>query len=164
MFYATQTRTTTQHTTGTSIAYHGIGPFDGRTVAVNLRPAGPGTGIRFVRTDVAGECSIIRADWQNFIDARLGTVLGNKHGVTVTYAENVLTPLRQCGIDNAIVELNGAEVPRPDGGYASMHVLIERAGIVAQHAPPPGIWVENRIEKHDDVADRSREARAGLSR
>jgi len=139
MFHATQTKATVQQTVGTSIAYHGIGPFDGRTVAVKLRPAEPDTGVRFVRTDVTGEDAVIRADWQHFIDARLGTVLGNQHGVTVTYAENILTPLHQCGIDNATIELNGAEVPRPDGGYASLYVLIERAGIVAQHAPLPGI-------------------------
>ena len=146
MFHITESEATIQHTIGTGIVYHGVGPFDGRSVVVKIRAGEPDTGLRFVRTDVAHEHSVIRADWQNFVDARFGTMLGNKHGVTVTYAEHVLTPLHQAGILNAVIEVDGPEVPRPDGGYASLRVLIERAGIVVQDAPLPGIWVEYPAE------------------
>lgn len=146
MFHTTEADTAIQYTIGSSIDYHGVGPFDGRTVVVKIRAGEPDTGLRFVRTDVALEHSVIRADWQNFVDARFGTMLGNKHGVTVTYAEHVLTPLHQAGIRNAVIEVDGPEVPRPDGGYASLRVLIERAGIVVQDAPLPGVWVEYPME------------------
>ncbi len=147
MFHAANTSDTTQFTIGESISCQGSGRFDGRTIIVKIHPSEPDSGICFVRTDVAPGQSVIPVGWKHLVATHHGTVLGNVHGITVAYAEHVLGALHDCGIDNAIIELSGMEVAAPDGGPKALRVMIERVGVVAQHAPLPGIWIEYPLEQ-----------------
>ena len=51
-----------------------------------------------------------------------------------------------------MIEIDGPELPSPDGGPASLRALIERSGLIAQYATLSGIWVEIAVDNHDGSA------------
>ena len=59
----------------------------------------------------------------------LATVLGDESGVLCSTAEHVLAALRGLGVDNAIVEIDGPEVPIMDGSAAPFVAAIDQAGL-----------------------------------
>jgi UDP-3-O-[3-hydroxymyristoyl] N-acetylglucosamine deacetylase len=91
---------------------------------MTMRPAAPDTGIVFRRLDAGAE---IRARWDSTIESSLSTVLSNGEGICVSTIEHLMAALAGSGIDNAIVELDGPEVPIMDGSAAPFLHLIERA-------------------------------------
>ena len=96
---------------------------------MTLRPAPVDTGIVFRRIDAGAE---IQASWVNTIAAPLCTMLSNGEGITIGTVEHLMAALAGGEIDNAIVELDGSEVPIMDGSAAPFLFLIECAGIVEQ--------------------------------
>ncbi len=118
-----------QQTLKTVISCRGVGLHSGRRVAMRLLPALPGTGIMFRRTDI--DCEV-RACWDNAVESARCTVLADGAGGTVGTVEHLLAALAGLGIDNAVVELDGPEVPIMDGSAAPFVFLIECAGIAEQ--------------------------------
>jgi UDP-3-O-[3-hydroxymyristoyl] N-acetylglucosamine deacetylase len=116
-----------------------------------LRPAAAGTGIVFRRAD-AGAGAEIAAMWNNTVDAALCTVLSNGEGIEIKTIEHLMAALSGCGVDNAIVELDGPEVPAMDGSAAPFVALIERAGTIAQDRPRRAIKVLKRVRVNGDGA------------
>src|SRR5262249_47047214 len=125
------------------------GLHSGRKVVMTLRPAAPGTGIVFRRTDSAAE---IRANWANTVDSPLCTVLSNGEGISVGTVEHLMAALAGAEIDNAVVELDGPEVPVMDGSAAPFLFLIECAGVVEQDAPRRAIKVLKPVSVTEDGA------------
>lgn len=124
-----------QRTLKNAITCTGIGLHSGQKVSMTLTPAEAGTGIVFRRIDIAGRGAAIRADWQNVKDSSLCTVIGDDSGVTVGTTEHLLAALAGMSIDNALIEIDGPEVPAMDGSSAPFVFLIECAGILDQAAP-----------------------------
>ncbi len=118
-----------------AISCTGIGLHSGQKVGLTLNPAPAGTGIVFRRVDVAGRRGEIRADWSNVKDSSLCTVIGDDAGVTIGTVEHLLAALTGMGIDNALIEIDGPEVPVMDGSSAPFVFLLECAGTVVQDAP-----------------------------
>jgi len=110
---------------------------------MTLRPAAPGTGIVFRRVDAGAE---IKARWTNAVNATLCTVLSNGEGTEIKTVEHLMAALAGSGIDNAIVELDGAEVPAMDGSAAPFLAMIDQAGIVRQDLPRRAIKVLKPVE------------------
>jgi UDP-3-O-[3-hydroxymyristoyl] N-acetylglucosamine deacetylase len=98
---------------------------------MTLHPAPPDTGIVFRRTGSAAE---FRANWTNAIDSPLCTALSNGEGMKIGTVEHLMAALAGTAIDNAVVELDGPEVPIMDGSAAPFLFLIECAGVVEQDA------------------------------
>jgi UDP-3-O-[3-hydroxymyristoyl] N-acetylglucosamine deacetylase len=146
MVFSDPLLSTSQCTLGQVIHYVGIGLHSGRSVAMQLHPAPPNTGICFVRKDVPASDAVVPASWKNVVDTRLCTVLGNEHGVTIGTVEHLLAAVRSCGIDNLTIELSGDEVPILDGSCAPIVDIIKRASIVTQNLPRYGICIERPIE------------------
>ena len=121
----------------------GIGLHCGQPVTMTLRPAAPDSGIVFRRSDAGAE---IRADWSNSVDSALSTVLSNREGIHVATVEHLLAALAGNCIDNAVVELDGPEVPIMDGSAAPFVRLIERVGTEAQDAPRRAIKIMKPVE------------------
>ena len=121
-----------QRTVEAAATCRGIGLHCGKPVTMTIRPAAPGMGIVFRRTDAGAE---IRASWTNTCDSALSTVLSNREGIRIGTIEHLMAALAGAEIDNAIVELDGPEVPIMDGSAAPFVYLIERAGIRAQDEP-----------------------------
>jgi UDP-3-O-[3-hydroxymyristoyl] N-acetylglucosamine deacetylase len=130
--------TASQQTLKTKIGCRGIGLHSGRKVALTFLPAPADTGIVFRRTDAGAE---IRASWANAIESPRCTVLSNGEGITIGTVEHLMAALAGAEIDNAIIELDGPEVPIMDGSAAPFLFLIECAGIVEQDAPRRAIKV-----------------------
>ncbi|HEU0156312.1 MAG TPA: UDP-3-O-acyl-N-acetylglucosamine deacetylase [Stellaceae bacterium] len=130
--------TAPQQTLKTAIGCKGIGLHSGRRVAMTLRPAAAGSGIVFRRTDAGVE---IRANWANAVDSPLCTTLSDGGATSVATVEHLLAALAGAGIDNAVVEIDGPEVPIMDGSAAPFVFLIECAGIVEQDAARRAIEV-----------------------
>lgn len=108
-----------------------------------VRPAAENTGIRFVRSDLGG--LEIPALWDRVVDTRLCTMIGATGGATVGTIEHLMAALRGCDVDNAVIELDGPEVPVMDGSAAPFVFLIEAAGTVEQAAPRRAIEVLKRV-------------------
>ncbi len=108
----------------------GIGVHSNLPVTLTVHPADANTGIRFLRTGIAGrpDCEIL-ADRHAVTATEYATVLGDSSGPLVGTAEHVLAALRGLGIDNALVEVDGPEVPIMDGSAADFVAAIDHAGI-----------------------------------
>ncbi len=141
-----------QQTLKSPINCTGIGLHSGSKVSMSLKPADVNTGIVFVRTDQPADRAEIRADWDRVTDTKLCTVVSNDAGVSIGTVEHLMAALRGCGIDNAVIELNGPEVPIMDGSSAPFVFLIECAGIREQEKPRRLI----RILKQVTVGDATR--------
>jgi UDP-3-O-[3-hydroxymyristoyl] N-acetylglucosamine deacetylase len=121
----------------------GVGLHGGERVTMTLRPAAPGTGIVFRRVDAGAE---IPALWTNTVNAALCTVLSNGEGIEIKTVEHLMAALAGSGIDNAIIELDGAEVPAMDGSAEPFLAMIDRVGTVVQDMPRRAIKVLKPIE------------------
>ena len=139
-----------QHTLRSAIHCTGVGLHGGNKVSVTLHPAVPDTGIVFRRTDIDGREAEIAARWHNVIDTTMCTVIANEHGDTVGTVEHLMAALSGCRIDNAIIDVHGAEVPIMDGSAEPFVFLIECAGIAEQPVARRGIQVLKEISVGDD--------------
>jgi UDP-3-O-[3-hydroxymyristoyl] N-acetylglucosamine deacetylase len=110
---------------------------------MSLRPADAGTGIVFRRIDAGAE---IPALWDHTANATLCTILSNGEGIEVKTVEHLMAALAGSGVDNAIVELDGTEVPAMDGSAAPFVALIDKVGTVAQDLPRRAIKILKPIE------------------
>ncbi len=139
-----------QQTLARAITCDGISLHQGENVAMVMKPAPENTGICFKRTDIEEEAaSLIPADYKNVVDTRLCTVLENPYGVRVSTVEHLMAALWGCGIDNALIEINGPEVPVMDGSSEPFVFLIECAGIQQQDAPRRYIKIDAPIVVND---------------
>jgi UDP-3-O-[3-hydroxymyristoyl] N-acetylglucosamine deacetylase len=141
--------TASQQTLKTAIGCRGIGLHSGQKVSMTLRPAPPDTGIMFCRTDAACE---IRASWANTVDSPLCTMLSNGEGVKIGTIEHLMAALAGAEVDNAIIELDGPEVPIMDGSAAPFLFLVECAGIVEQDSARRAIKLLKPVSVTEDGA------------
>jgi len=128
-------KTARQHTLRNAISCSGIGLHSGTKTTLTLRPAEADSGVRFRRTDARGKGAVIPALWSNVSDTRLNTCISNADGVSVRTIEHLMSALAALGVDNAVIEIDGEEVPVMDGSAAPFVFLIECAGLVEQSAP-----------------------------
>ena len=124
-----------QTTLKDEISCTGRGLHSGAKVGMALLPAEADTGIVFRRTDLAGRGAEIAARWDNVVDTRMCTTIGNGEGVVVGTIEHLVATLAGLQVDNVTVELDGPEVPVMDGSAEPFAFLIECAGIREQDAP-----------------------------
>lgn len=124
-----------QKTFKSSVSCSGVALHSGANVSMKLLPSDPNSGIVFKRTDISESYPLIKAQWDNVVDTNLCTTLGNEHGVTISTVEHLMAALYGSGIDNAVIEVNGPEIPVMDGSSAPFIFLTECAGIIDQDAP-----------------------------
>ena len=135
-----------QHTVAGPVIFAGVGLHSGAHTRVAVRPAAPDTGIVFLRTDVRDRDNRVPVSAQVVCQTRLSTVIGNMIGVTVSTIEHLMAALAALNIDNAIVELDGPEVPIMDGSAEPFVRMLDRAGIKTQDAVRRYIEVLEPIE------------------
>ncbi len=131
-------QTVVQRSLKTAIGCVGVALHSGRKTQMILAPAPAGTGIVFRRCDIASGPIDIPARFDCVVDTQLSTVLAapDDARVRVGTVEHVMAALAGSGINNAVVSVDGPEVPVFDGSAAGLVFLIECAGIVEQDAPP----------------------------
>lgn len=124
-----------QHTVLGPAIFAGIGVHTGAHVRVAVRPAPVDSGIVFVRTDLSGEDNRVPASGETVCKTQLGTVIGNAAGVTVSTIEHLMAAFATLGVDNAVVELDGPEMPIMDGSSEPFVQILDQAGLRRQDAP-----------------------------
>jgi UDP-3-O-[3-hydroxymyristoyl] N-acetylglucosamine deacetylase len=127
-----------QRTLRNPIGCVGTGLYTGAKVSLTLHPAGPDSGVRFVRYDRPGRPPV-PARFDQVCDTTMCTALGDPGG-TVGTVEHLMAALAICEIDNVVVEVGGPELPIMDGSAQPFVFLIECAGTVEQERPRR--WVE----------------------
>ncbi len=138
-----------QHTIASPVSFAGVGIHTGEQVRVRVRPAAPSAGIEFFRTDVTDRDPLIRARADCVCRTRLGTVIGNPAGVTVSTVEHLMAVFSALNIDNAVVELDGPEAPIMDGSSRPFVAILDRAGRRRQEARRRYIEILEPIEVTD---------------
>jgi UDP-3-O-[3-hydroxymyristoyl] N-acetylglucosamine deacetylase len=134
---------TRQTTLARPVTTRGIGVHSGQSVRLAIKPAAPGTGILFVRTDLA-TAPAIPARGSQVVDTRLATTLA-AGPARVSTVEHLLAALAGVGIDNAIVEVDAAEIPIMDGSAAPWVTLLAAAGRTELDAPRRTLVVDRAI-------------------
>ena len=121
-----------QRTLKAAIKLQGIGLHTGEKVNLEICPAPDNHGYKFQRTDLEGE-PIIKADADLVVATDRGTTLEFK-GARVYTTEHVLAALYGCQVDNALIKLDGPEVPIMDGSSLLFVRAIEEVGYQDQEA------------------------------
>lgn len=122
-----------QQTLRRTVHAQGIGLHTGHPVDLALHPAPAGSGIRFLRADLP-ESQPIAARASSILDTRMATTIANG-AAFVSTTEHLLAALYAVGVDNALVEVSGPEVPVFDGSAARFLDLIREAGVAVLTAP-----------------------------
>ena len=133
-----------QRTLKNSVSVTGVGLHSGKKVTLALRPAPVNTGITFRRVDVK-PVEEIQARAHLVHDTRLSTCM-EQNGVRVATIEHLMSALAGLGIDNAYVEMDGAEVPIMDGSAGTFIFLLQSAGIIEQSAAKKFIRIKKLVE------------------
>jgi UDP-3-O-[3-hydroxymyristoyl] N-acetylglucosamine deacetylase len=120
----------------------GIGLHSGKAVRLTLRPAPAEHGIRFLRTDVGIQIPATLA--QLATQDHATTLSGG--GVSVGTVEHLLSALVGLGIDDAIVEVDGPEIPVLDGSAAPFVILLHEAGLKPLAVPRQYLKVLKPVE------------------
>jgi len=124
-----------QTTIADTVRVVGIGVHSGQEVTITLQPADADTGIVFVRTEaVKGRDVEIPAVWTNVSATDLCTMVGDPKQASVATIEHLMAALRGLGVDNLIIEIDGAEVPVMDGSSDAFIEAIDQVGLVTQSA------------------------------
>lgn len=125
-------RPTQQRSLKSAISCQGVGVHSGKDVSMILHPAPAGHGIVFRRTDLdASSINVdIPARFDLVTETMLCSTIENADGVKVATIEHLMSALYATGLDNALIEIDGAEVPVMDGSAEPFVFLIECAGVV----------------------------------
>ena len=124
-----------QFTLARTARVKGVGVHNGAPVSVAIRPAPVGSGYVFVRTDLESGDRRVEARADTVANTMLATVIGNAAGVTVSTVEHLLATFAGLGVDNALIEIDGPEMPILDGSAAGFVAAIDGVGLEAQEAP-----------------------------
>ncbi|KJZ20514.1 UDP-3-O-acyl-N-acetylglucosamine deacetylase [Loktanella sp. S4079] len=145
-----------QTTLKTKVSFDGTGLHTGRPVSVVLNPASANSGIVFRRVDLSGQPQLI-ARWDRVVVSPLNTRLTNDAGVIVSTIEHLMAALAGCGVHNALIDIDGPEVPILDGSAASFVRGIVDTGLTQLTAPLRAIEIlkEVSVEEGDAFAQLS---------
>jgi UDP-3-O-[3-hydroxymyristoyl] N-acetylglucosamine deacetylase len=149
-----------QHTVERPVTIEGVGVHTGAPVSATIRPAGAGVGIKFIRGDIEPGVSI-PANHGSVCATDLCTMIGDGTGASVSTVEHLLSALRGLGVDNAIVEIDGAEVPIMDGSARPFVEAVEEAGLAALPARRRFIKVLKTVRVESGAAFAELSPRAG---
>jgi UDP-3-O-[3-hydroxymyristoyl] N-acetylglucosamine deacetylase/3-hydroxyacyl-[acyl-carrier-protein] dehydratase len=137
-----------QHTLASQISINGVGIHTGQNVNMVLKPAEPNTGIVFKRVDLSGAPSV-KADVDNVVETTRSTTI-EANGARVGTIEHLMAALTGSQVDNAVIEINGPEVPILDGSSEPFVAAIQKAGLQKQDAPKIYYTLQHNITFSDE--------------
>lgn len=143
-----------QTTLRSAVTFTGTGLHTGRLVRVRIQPASAEYGIWFCRTDVTDRNPLVPARWDAVTNTDLNTRISNDDGVGVSTIEHLMAALAGCGVHNALIEIDGPEVPLLDGSSAPFVSAILARGVQQLDVPVRAIRVLKpvTVELGDAVA------------
>ncbi|HBD89932.1 MAG: UDP-3-O-[3-hydroxymyristoyl] N-acetylglucosamine deacetylase [Rhodobacteraceae bacterium GWE1_64_9] len=141
-----------QNTLKTAVIFDGLGLHSGEPVRMVVTPAPADTGIWFRRTDIGYGDAMIAARWDTVVPSKLCTLIANPSGVSVSTIEHIMAALAGCAIHNAVIEIDGPEVPILDGSSVPFVERFLAAGLVEQEAEVRAIRVLKPVEVREGEA------------
>jgi UDP-3-O-[3-hydroxymyristoyl] N-acetylglucosamine deacetylase len=137
-----------QRTLKSSIGCVGTGLHSGKRVNLRMHPAAVGHGIVFRRTDLGRD---IPASFDRVVDTRLCTVLGDVSwsSARIGTVEHIMAALTGVGVTNALIEVDGPEIPILDGSAKEFVFLLDCAGLLDQAAPRRIIEIRRPVRVGD---------------
>ncbi|MBL8754501.1 MAG: UDP-3-O-[3-hydroxymyristoyl] N-acetylglucosamine deacetylase [Planctomycetes bacterium] len=143
-------QTRLQRTLKAAVEYRGVGLHSGKEIRITVRPAEAGTGVSFVRTDIE-EHPVVRAHGPNMKARQRRTCIQDGKAEVYT-CEHLLAALYSLGVDNALVEIDGEEVPGLDGASLEFVKALQAAGTVETKAPRAHYSVKHPIYVREGAA------------
>lgn len=150
---------TMQHTLKAPAGVSGMGLFTGQAASIIIKPADAGSGIRFRRTDLPGVPEIpalvdfvVDRPRRTTLQAAPGATNGNGSPATIECVEHLLSALAGLGVDNALIEVAGPEIPACDGSALAFVDAIRSAGMVEQTAPRIPLVITEPVTVRDGEA------------
>ena len=137
-----------QHTLAAAITISGVGIHSGQNVEMTIKPAEPNTGIVFKRIDLEGGPTV-KADVDNVVDTTRSTTI-EANGARVSTIEHLMAALVGNQVDNALIEINGVEVPILDGSSEPYIEIIQQSGLRKQDAPKIYYTLQHNITFSDE--------------
>ena len=139
-----------QTTLKQEIKCDGIGLHSGSKVSLKIKPSAAQYGIWFRRTDINTKDNMVAAHYLNVSESELCTTLSNESGVTISTVEHLMAAFAGCGIQNALVEVDGPEIPIMDGSSDWFVRKIISAGTKQLIEPLRVIHVKKEISVKTD--------------
>jgi UDP-3-O-[3-hydroxymyristoyl] N-acetylglucosamine deacetylase / 3-hydroxyacyl-[acyl-carrier-protein] dehydratase len=137
-----------QHCLAAEVSIDGVGIHSGQMVKMLLKPAEPNTGIIFQRVDLQGKPTV-KADVDNVVETTRSTTI-EANGARVSTIEHLMAALVGCQVDNALIEIDGPEVPILDGSAGPFVSVINKVGIQKQSARKIYYELQHNISFSDD--------------
>jgi UDP-3-O-[3-hydroxymyristoyl] N-acetylglucosamine deacetylase/3-hydroxyacyl-[acyl-carrier-protein] dehydratase len=138
-----------QKTLAQSFKLEGVGLHTGKSVIIEFEPAEVNHGIRFMRTDMKDH-PVLTADVTQVVSTNRGTTIRNGEA-QISTVEHVLSALVGTGVDNALIKVNGPEIPIMDGSAWHFVEGILKAGIKVQDSDREYFEIEEPISYRDEV-------------
>ena len=126
----------------------GIGLHSGQTAKMVCKPAEVGSGIIFKRIDLEGAPEVVASI--NNLDSSFRSTCLAQGEVKISTTENLLSALLGMKIDNAIIELDGPEVPILNGSAQPFVAAILKAGREEQEAEREYLELDKTFEFRDE--------------
>ena len=121
-------------------------------VNITVLPAKANHGICFSRTDVTDKNHVIPALYNQVSETRLCTTIANADGVSVQTIEHLMAAFAGTGIHNALVQVDGPEIPILDGSSMEFVQKILEVGFIELGVPITGYEVQKEILVEDGAS------------
>ncbi len=141
-----------QNSLKSAARFDGLGLHSGADVRLVVRPAAADFGIWFRRTDVIDRDAMIPARWDSVVPSRLCTLVANEAGVSVSTIEHLMAALAGMGIHNALIDIDGPEVPILDGSAVPFVEGLLASGLQTLLEPVRAIRVLKSVEVREGEA------------
>lgn len=130
------------------ISFEGKGLHTGQITKVDIHPADLNHGIKIQRTDIE-DAPILKVDASNVYQTERCTTIG-KNDVNVHTVEHLMSALYAAGVSNAMIQINGPEVPILDGSALPFFEAIDQVGIESQEGEREYISFTESFTYHDE--------------
>lgn len=141
-----------QNTLKSAAVFDGLGLHSGEPVRMTVRPAPVDSGVWFRRTDLTEGNTMIPARWDAVVPSKLCTLIANESGASVSTIEHIMAALAGCAIHNALIEIDGPEVPILDGSAVAFVERFLQVGIAPQGESVRAIRVLKSVEVREGDA------------
>lgn len=144
-----------QKTIKNPILIKGVGLHSGKECILEILPSDVNTGIQFIRVDVCPQ-QRIAAIYKNVQNTMLATSIV-KNGIEIKTIEHMFAAFSGLKIDNALVKINGPEIPILDGSSKEFVEKILESGILIQKENRRYLKIKKKVSVSQDDATASLE-------
>lgn len=142
-----------QKTLNAPISINGIGVHSGAECRIKIHPAIDHCGIIYKKTPYRTDSeatNTIESKYSNVSQTTMCTTLSNKYGNSISVVEHISAAFYALDISNAIIEVEGEEIPLLDGSSKLFIEAILKVGIKEQEAKRKTLKILKTIKVGDN--------------